>query len=141
MIDQGKIMIDSEITSLNDLRMNRTAPELDSKQEQILKKELFKYMDNADWFTVGIMSPTYQLAINVLKEMESQFNWPPLKVASHPNDEGPVFLKANQRTGVFHARIEYGLGEGILLSCQYNVEDKDAKTLGPLPLDFFRIKD
>ena len=97
-------------------------------------------MENADWFTIGIMSPTYELAINVLKEMESQFNWPPMKVASHPDDEGPVFLKANQRTGVFHARIEYGLGEGILLSCQYNVEGKDAQTLGPLPLDFFRSR-
>ena len=134
-------MIDSEITSLNDLRMNRTAPLLDSRQEQILKKELFECMEKADWFTIGIMSPNYKLAINILKEMESQFNWPPMKVASHPNDEGPVFLKANQRTGVFHARIEYGLGEGILLSCQYNVENKDAKTLGPLPLDFFRIRD
>ena len=134
-------MIDSEITSLNDLRMNRSAPELDSSQEQILKKELFECMEKADWFTVGIMSPNYKLAINILKEMESQFNWPPMKVASHPNDEGPVFLKANQRTGVFHARIEYGLGEGILLSCQYNLENKDAETLGPLPLDFFRNRD
>ena len=133
-------MIDSEINSLNDLRMNRTAPKLNSSQEQILKKELFECMEKADWFTVGIMSPSYELAIHVLKEMESQFNWPPMKVASHPNDEGPVFLKANQRTGVFHARIEYGLGEGILLSCQYNLEDKDAQTLGPLPLDFFKSK-
>ena len=133
-------MIDSEITSLNDLRMSRTAPELDSNQEKALKKELFKRMKNADWFTVGIMSPTYQLAINILKEMESQFSWPSMKVASHPDDKGPVFLKANQRTGVFHARIEYGLGEGILLSCQYNEEDKGAETLGPLPLDFFNNK-
>ncbi len=131
-------MIDSEITSLADLRMNRTAPDIDSNQKQTLKEELYKYMENADWFTVGIMSPNYNLAINILKEMESQFNWPPMKAASNPNDEGPVFLKANQRTGVFHARIEYGLGEGILLSCQYNEEDKSAETLGPLPLDFFK---
>ena len=133
-------MIDSEITSLNDLRMNRTAPDLNSNQEQTLKEELYTYIEKADWFTVGIMSPTYELAINILKEMENQFNWPSMKVASSPNDEGPVFLKANQRTGVFHARVEYGLGEGILLSCQYNKEDKDAETLGPLPLDFFRSK-
>ena len=141
MITQGKIMIDSGITSLNDLRMNRTAPELDSSQEQILKKELFECMEKADWFTVGIMSPNYKLAINILKEMESQFNWPPMKVASHPNDKGPVFLKANQRTGVFHARIEYGLGEGILISCQNNDESKSSKTFGPFPLDFFKAKE
>ncbi len=134
-------MIDSEITSLNDLRMHRSAPELDSSQEQILKKELFEYIETADWFTVGIMAPTYKLAINILKKMERQFNWPPMKVASHPNGQGPVFLKANQRTGVFYARIEYGLGEGILLSCQYNEEEKNAQTLGPLPLDFFRSRD
>ena len=130
-------MIDSEITSLNDLRMNRTAPELDSKQEQILKKELFTYMESADWFTVGIMSPCYKLAINILKEMESQFNWPPMKVASHPNDEGPVFLKANQKTGDIRIRIEYGLGEGILLSGQTLNIEKNSCTWGPFPLNFF----
>ena len=134
-------MIDSEISSLNDLRMKRTAPELNSNQMQALREELYQWMANADWFTVGIMASSYKLASNILKEMESQFNWQPMKVASHPNDEGPVFLKANQKTGVFHARIEYGLGQGVLLSCQYNEENKDAKTHGPLPLDFFRSKD
>ena len=125
--------------------LHRPTIDIDIDNPQInlqeLEEELFECMENADWFTVGIMSPSYKLAINILKEIESQFNWPPMKVASHPHDEGPVFLKANQRTGVFHARIEYGLGEGILLSCQYNIEDKDAQTLGPLPLNFFRIRD
>ncbi len=133
-------MIDSEISSLNDLRMKRSAPKLNANQKQALREELYQYIENADWFTVGIMAPSYKLASNILKELESQLNWHSMKVASHPNDEGPVFLKANQRTGVFHARIEYGLGEGILLSCQYNEEDKDAQTLGPLPLDFFKNK-
>ncbi|MFL0732696.1 MAG: DUF1824 family protein [Prochlorococcus sp.] len=38
-------------------------------------------------------------------------------------------------------RIEYGLGEGVLISCQHNNEEKEADTLGPFPLDFFKIKD
>ena len=134
-------MIDSKITSLNDLRMSRSAPELDENQTKALKKELEKCMEAADWFTIGIMSPSYELAIFTLKEMESLFNWSHMKAASKPSDDGPVFLKANQRAGSFNARIEYGLGEGILLSCQYNQENKDALTLGTLPLDFFKSKD
>ena len=33
--------------------------------------------------------------------------------------------------------MEYGLGEGILVSCQYYQEEKDTETFGPLPLNFF----
>ncbi len=134
-------MIDSDITSLNDLTMRRTAPKLDSNQKQTLKKELSEHMQSADWFTVGIMSPSYKQAVYILKEMESRFNWPSMKVASQPSGQGPVFLKANQKTGSFNARIEHGLGEGILLSCQYNKENRNANTLGPFPLDFFLVKD
>ena len=41
--------------------INKTLP-------PILEKELSLYMENADWFTVGIMSPSYKLAINILRE-------------------------------------------------------------------------
>ena len=133
-------MINAEINSLNDLRKIRSAPMLDINQEKRLLKELSSYMDDADWFTVGIMAPSCMHAIFVLKEMESLFSWSPMKVATKPQEDGPVFLKANQNTGDVHIRIEYGLGEGVLLSCQYNKDQKIANTFGPFPLNIFKAK-
>ena len=51
--------------------------------------------------------------------------------------DGSVFLKGNQKTGNVFIRSENGLGEGILLTCQYENESIDSSTFGPLPLDFF----
>ena len=51
--------------------------------------------------------------------------------------EGSVFLKGNQRTGDVYIRTETGLGEGILLTCQYNEDSENSRTYGPLPLNFF----
>ena len=98
-------------------------------------------MDNADWFTVGIMASSARVAIFIVKEMENHFNWPSMKVAGKPMEDGPVFLKANQRTGDIHVRIEHGLGEGILLSCQHDKELICDETFGPFPLDFFKLID
>ena len=50
---------------------------------------------------------------------------------------GGVFLKGNQKTGNVFIRSESGLGEGILLTCQYDHESIESSTFGPLPLDFF----
>ena len=36
-------------------------------------------------------------------------------------------------------RSENGLGEGILLTCQYEKDFEESFTYGPLPLDFFKI--
>ena len=33
--------------------------------------------------------------------------------------------------------VENGLGEGILITCQYDYECKESGTFGPLPLDIF----
>jgi len=134
-------MLDSEIKVLTDLKSLRTAPTLDRDQSEYLLKELSLYMIDADWFTIGIMAPSSKLAIFILKGMEHLFDWPPMKVARKPIKDGPVFLKANQRTGDIHVRIEYGLGEGILIGCQHNEENKEAETLGPFPLDFFKTND
>ena len=60
-----------------------------------------------------------------------------MKCISFPRSEGPVFLKANQKTGEIHARIEHGLGEGILISSHTHDNSLNARTIGPLPLDFF----
>ena len=50
---------------------------------------------------------------------------------------GSVFLKGNQKTGNVFARSENGLGEGILITCQYDEDSAESNTFGPLPLDFF----
>ena len=131
----------SKINSLTDLENLRTAPDLDADQAKNLLKELAKKMNHADWFTIGIMAPSTKLAIFVLKELEDRFNWNPTKIVIRPNADGPVFLKANQKTGETHIRTEYGLGEGILLSCQHNDQKETAETFGPFPLSFFKSKD
>ena len=133
-------MIDSQINSLNDLKNFRSAPTLNSAQSNTLFKELSQYIDNADWLTIGIMAPSSNLAIFTLKEMEVLFKWPTFNIIQQPAKDGPVFLKANQKTRDIYIRTEYGLGEGILVSCQHNDEDKNAETLGPLPLNFFQRK-
>ena len=51
--------------------------------------------------------------------------------------DGSVFLKGNQKTGNVFVRSESGLGEGILITCQYDEDTKESSTFGPLPLDFF----
>ena len=51
--------------------------------------------------------------------------------------DGGVFLKANQKTGNVFVRSENGLGEGILITSQYEEDAKESDTFGPLPLDFF----
>lgn len=84
------------------------------------------------------MAPSSEVAIKVIREIESFFSWSKMNLATKPNDAGPVFLKANQNTGDIHIRIEHGLGEGILMSCQHLDEQKDADTFGPFPLDFFK---
>ena len=60
-----------------------------------------------------------------------------MKCINFPRSEGPVFLKANQKTGKINARIEHGLGEGILISTHTHDNSLNARTIGPLPLDFF----
>ena len=50
---------------------------------------------------------------------------------------GGVFLKANKKTSNVFIRSENGLGEGILITCQYDESAKESNTFGPLPLDFF----
>ena len=50
---------------------------------------------------------------------------------------GNVFLKGNQKTGNVFIRSESGLGEGILLTCQYDDYARESTTIGPLPLNIF----
>ena len=52
--------------------------------------------------------------------------------------DGGVFLKANQKTSNVFVRSENGLGEGILITCQYDDNSEKSNTFGPLPMDFFQ---
>ena len=122
---------------IGDLNSLRTAPVLNEIDSKIILKELKIIMKSADWFTVGIMAPSLEKGLNVIRSMEERFKWQKMKVANDISMEGPIFLKANQNSGEIHARIEYGLGKGIIISCHNKDISIMANTLGPFPLDFF----
>ena len=128
---------DLKICKLEDLDKLRSAPTLNKKQSTILLNELRNLVKKSDWITIGIMAPSLQKGLNAIRRLEEKFKYKAMKCITLPSSEGPVFLKANQKTGEIHARIEYGLGEGILISCQNYDNSVISKTIGPLPLDFF----
>ena len=122
---------------LKDLAKLRSAPKLSIKQSKILFNELRSIINQSDWITIGVMSPSLAIAIKAIRRIEKKFDYKEMKCITLPSSDGPIFLKANQKTGEIHARIEYGLGEGILISCQNNDNSLISKTLGPFPLNFF----
>ena len=61
----------------------------------------------------------------------------PVKPESPDPPSLPVFLKGNQRTGLFQLRAEAGLGVGLLITGQEAAEPIASETWGPLPLDLF----
>ena len=128
---------DSDIFRLEDLDKLRSAPILNKKQSEILFKQVEDTIYKADWVTIGIMSTSLKKAINAVREIEEKFKYNEMECMTLPNSNGPIFLKANQKTGEIHARIEHGLGEGILISCHNEDNSLTAKTIGPFPLDFF----
>ena len=128
---------DSDIIKLEDLDKLRSAPELNKIQSEILLNEVKPIIYSADWLTIGVMSPSLKKGINAVRKIEKKFKYDEMKFITLPNSSGPIFLKANQRSGEIHARIEYGLGEGILISCHNHDNSIIAKTIGPFPLDFF----
>ncbi len=129
------------VETLKDLRQFRSAPTLTSMQIQLLLKELYLYMDKADWFTIGIMAPTAKTALIIFREMEVFFNWTSIQVIDKPSGNGPAFLKANQKTEEVYVRLEDGIGEGILLTCQHNDPLIGSDTFGPFPLESFKLED
>ena len=126
-----------KIKKVADLDRLRSAPKLNKKQSKILFNELTHIIDNSDWITIGVMSPTLQKAINAVRRIEEKFECTEMKCITLPSSDGPIFLKANQKTGEIHARIEFGLGEGIIICCQNHDNSLPSKTIGPFPLDFF----
>jgi len=127
-----------EINKLADLNNLRTAPLLSSSQENKLIGELETNIDNSDWITIGIMAPSDTKAIEALKSISKKYSSVKFTDLESLHAEGSVFLKGNQKTGNVFIRSENGLGEGILLTCQYDQVSNESSTFGPLPLDFFR---
>ena len=126
-----------EINKLVDLNNFRTAPKLSDRQEKKLLEELEANIFNADWITIGIMSPSDNEAIETLQSLSNKYSSIKFKNLGSLHADGGVFLKANQKTGNVFVRSENGLGDGILITCQYDKDVKESNTFGPLPLDFF----
>ena len=127
-----------EVNKLVDLNNLRTAPELTYGQEKKLLEELEANILNTDWITIGIMAPSDDRAIEALQSISKKYSSIKFGNLGSLHADGGVFLKANQKTGNVFVRSENGLGEGILITCQYDEDAIGSNTFGPLPLDFFR---
>ena len=126
-----------EINNLFDLNSLRTAPQLSDGQAKKLLEELEANILNADWITIGIMAHSDNKAIEALQSISKKYSSIKFGNLDALHAVGGVFLKANQKTGNVFVRSENGLGEGILITCQYDEGSKESNTFGPLPLDFF----
>jgi len=126
-----------EIKKLVDLNNLRTAPQLSNSQVEKLLKELEAKIFKGNWITIGIMAPNDIKAIETLKSISKKYSSIKFGNLDSLHADGSVFLKGNQKTGNVFVRSEKGLGEGILITCQYDEGTQESNTLGPLPLDFF----
>ena len=126
-----------EINNLIDLNRFRSAPYISKIQMKKLLEELEEYFLNSDWITIGIMASSDYQAIEALKSISKKYSSIEFLDLDSLHANGSVFLKANQKTGNVFIRSENGLGEGILLTCQFDEDSRESNTYGPLPLDFF----
>ena len=126
-----------EINKLFDLNSLRTAPKLSNRQGKKLLEELENNIFNADWITIGIMALCDKKAIETLQSISKKYPSIEFGNLDSLHADGSVFLKGNQKTGNVFIRSENDLGEGILITCQYNEDFEESNTFGPLPLDFF----
>ena len=126
-----------EINNLVDLNSLRTAPLLSSSQIKKLLEEIETNILNADWITIGIMAPCDTKAIEAVQSISKKYSSIKFCNLDSLHADGSVFLKGNQKTGNVYMRSENGLGEGILLTCQYEKDSEESFTYGPLPLGFF----
>ena len=126
-----------EIKKLVDLNSLRTAPLLSNIQVKKLLEELEANIINADWITIGIMASNDYEAVEALKSISRKYTSIKFGNLDSLHADGNVFLKGNQKTGNVFIRSENGLGEGVLLTCQYEKDSRESLTYGPLPLNFF----
>ena len=128
-----------QINELIDLNKYKSAPLLDFNQSQKLARELEVKIGNSDWLTIGVMAKSHIEAKIALRSIIKKYDFVNFKDFEYLKESGNVFLKGNQKTGEVYMRSEYGLGEGILLTCQYDDLSKESITYGPFPLGFFKI--
>ena len=126
-----------KINNIADLNSLRTAPNLSNSEVKKILKELEANIFNADWITIGIMAPSDNKAIKALQSISKKYSSIKFGNLGSLHADGGVFLKANQKTSHVFVRSENGLGEGILITCQYDEDAKGSNTFGPFPLDFF----
>ena len=126
-----------QINELNDLNNYKTAPSLDLNQIQKLSRELENEIENSDWLTIGIMARSDDEAKNAFRTFLQKYSSISFNNFEKLTAIGSVFMKGNQKTGEVYIRSEYGLGEGILLTCQYDDPSYNSVTHGPFPLTFF----
>ena len=125
------------INYLVDLNSLRSAPQLSKSQIKTLLEELETKIFNAEWITIGIMASHDYEAVEALKSICKKYSSIKFSGLDYLHADGSVFLKGNQKTGNVLIRSENGLGEGILLTCQYDIDSSESNTYGPFPLDFF----
>ena len=126
-----------EINKLVDLNNFRSAPQLTDIQVKKILEELEANIFNADWITIGIMASSDTQAIEALQTITKKYSSIKFANLDSLQADGSVFLKGNQKTGNVFIRSERGLGEGILITCQYEENSEESNTFGPLPLDSF----
>tara|TARA_B100000212_G_scaffold320527_1_gene278433 strand:- start:229 stop:618 length:390 start_codon:yes stop_codon:yes gene_type:complete len=126
-----------QINELIDLNKYKNAPTLNLSQVQKLFKELDSEIRKSDWITIGIMAKSDTEAKTALRMFVQKYPFMDFKDFEKLNAKGNVFMKGNQKTGEVYIRSEYGLGEGILLTCQYDDPSQNSLTYGPFPLCFF----
>ena len=127
------------VNYLIDLNKYRSAPELDFSQIKNLLVEIEDKLAECDWITIGIMADNDYDAKKALFSITERYSSIKFQNFSNLKAEGSVFLKANQKNGIVYIRSENGLGQGILLTCQYNDQTLGAQTYGPFPLTFFAL--
>ena len=126
-----------KINELADLNLLRSAPFLNKAESLRIRNQINKKILNSDWITIGIMAKSDEEAKEALNSIIRKYDYKSFKIFDHISAKGNVFLKANQKTGEIYIRSENGLGEGILLTCQYDDLLTNSQTYGPFPLNFF----
>ena len=129
-----------QINELIDLNKYKTAPSLHLSQIQKLSRELDSEIRKSDWITIGVMAKSDNEAKNAFRMFLRKYPFMRFNDFEKLKASGNVFMKGNQKTGEVYIRSEYGLGEGILLTCQYDDTSRNSLTYGPFPLSFFAIK-
>tara|TARA_Y100000589_G_scaffold177741_1_gene168420 strand:+ start:223 stop:612 length:390 start_codon:yes stop_codon:yes gene_type:complete len=128
-----------EIKQLADLNKYKTAPVLDSSQSKRLSMELDSKLEESDWITIGVMARSDLEAKIALRNFIQKYSLICFKDFDDLKAMGHVFMKGNQKSGEVYIRSEYGLGEGILITCQYDDLSQNSITYGPFPLSFFSV--